>query len=281
MSIVDTHVHLFDPTRVPFHPNATYQPKPVPLEPYAKFVVAAKFTHTVIVHPEPYQDDHRYLEYCFQHEPSRGFFRGTCLFDPIAPETPRRMQELVSKHPGRIIAMRIHAMQPLSKEPTTSGPIKDRDLRHPKMPETWEAAHFLGLAIQMHFIPVQAVRILELARKFPQVTVILDHLGRPGQGTAAENEQVLRLAELPNTIMKFSGLNYVSKEPSPHADLAPLIRKYVNAFGAERMIWGGLGMNAKEFSEQSKAFESLLAFTSSRDRDLIRGGNAMRLFIKL
>ena len=281
MSIVDTHVHLFDPTRVPFHPNATYQPKPVPLEPYAKFVVAAKFTHTVIVHPEPYQDDHRYLEYCFQHEPSRGFFRGTCLFDPIAPETPRRMQELVSKHPGRIIAMRIHAMQPLSKEPTTSGPIKDRDLRHPKMPETWEAAHFLGLAIQMHFIPAQAVRILELARKFPQVTVILDHLGRPGQGTAAENEQVLRLAELPNTIMKFSGLNYVSKESSPHADLAPLIRKYVNAFGAERMIWGGLGMNAKEFSEQSKAFESLLAFASSRDRDLIRGGNAMRLFIKL
>ena len=281
MPIVDTHVHLFDPARVPYHADATYQPKPVPLEPYAKFAVTAKLTHTVIVHPEPYQDDHRYLEYCFQHEPSRGFFRGTCLFDPIAPDTPRRMQELVTKHPDRIIALRIHAMQPLSKEPTTSGPIKDRDLRHPKMPETWEAAHFLGLAIQMHFIPAQAGRIYELAKKFPQVTVILDHLGRPGQGTAEENELVLKLAGLPNTIMKVSGLNYASKQPSPHADLAPLIRKYVNAFGAERMIWGGLGMNATEFAEQSKAFESLLSFTPAKDRDQIRGGNAMRLFIKL
>lgn len=281
MPIVDTHVHLFDPARVPYHADATYQPKPVPLEPYAKFAVTAKLTHTVIVHPEPYQDDHRYLEYCFQHEPSRGFFRGTCLFDPIAPDTPRRMQELVTKHPDRIIALRIHAMQPLSKEPTTSGPIKDRDLRHPKMLETWEAAHFLGLAVQMHFFPAQAGRIYELAKKFPQVTVILDHLGRPGQGTAEENELVLKLAGLPNTIMKVSGLNYASKQPSPHADLAPLIRKYVNAFGAERMIWGGLGMNATEFAEQSKAFESLLSFTPAKDRDQIRGGNAMRLFIKL
>ena len=47
------------------------------------------------------------------------------------------------------------------------------------------------------------------------------------------------------------------------------------------MIWGGLGMNAKEYAEQSKAFETLLAFISATDRDRIRGGNAMRLFIKL
>src|SRR5450432_2542434 len=81
--LVDSHVHLFDPSRVPYHPQATYQPKAAPLEAYVQFAREAKIDHTVIVHPEPYQDDHRYLEYCFANEPSSGFFKGTCLYDPI------------------------------------------------------------------------------------------------------------------------------------------------------------------------------------------------------
>ena len=34
------------------------------------------------------------------HEPSPGFFKGTCLFDPIDPETPKRMQALVREKSG-------------------------------------------------------------------------------------------------------------------------------------------------------------------------------------
>ena len=59
--LIDSHVHLFDPKRFPYAPLATYQPQPQPLEPYVEFVRQAGISHTVIVHPEPYQDDHRYL----------------------------------------------------------------------------------------------------------------------------------------------------------------------------------------------------------------------------
>src|SRR5438477_5489921 len=131
--LVDTHVHLFDPQRVPYHPAATYKPPAAPLEAYVQFVREAKIDHTIIVHPEPYQDDHRYLEYCFEHEPSRGFFKGTCLFDPIAPDTPARMQALVKKLPDRIVALRIHENLAPGKPATTTGPIRDRDLHHPAM----------------------------------------------------------------------------------------------------------------------------------------------------
>ena len=31
------------------------------------------------------------LEHCFEQEPSPGFFKGTCLFDPVDPKTPARM----------------------------------------------------------------------------------------------------------------------------------------------------------------------------------------------
>jgi hypothetical protein len=86
--LIDTHIHLFadDQKRFPYHANATYKPPAEPLEAYVTFVRQAKIDHAIIVHPEPYQDDHRYLEYCFAHEPSEGFFKGTCLYDAIAPQ---------------------------------------------------------------------------------------------------------------------------------------------------------------------------------------------------
>src|SRR4051794_32447619 len=99
-TLVDSHVHLFDPKQFPYAPNGTYTPAAQRLEEYVKFVRAARLDHTIIVHPEPYQDDHRYLEYCFAHEPKPGYFKGTCLFDPTAPDTPARMEALVKKHPG-------------------------------------------------------------------------------------------------------------------------------------------------------------------------------------
>src|SRR5258708_30060105 len=195
--LVDSHVHLFDPQRVPYHPSATYRPPAAPLEAYVQFVPEAKITHTIIRHPEPYQDDHRYLEYCFEHEPSRGFFKGTCLFDPIAPDTPARMQALVKKLPDRIVALRIHENLAAAKPPTTSGAIRDRDMRHPALKEAWRAAHLLGLAIQMHFIPRFAPQIGELPAQFRDMPGILDHLAPAGPGTPPEYEQGPTVATTP------------------------------------------------------------------------------------
>src|SRR5438552_7181441 len=276
--LVDSHVHLFDPQRVPYHPIATYRPPAAPLEAYVRFVREAGIDHTIIVHPEPYQDDHRYLEYCFAHEPSPGFFKGTCLFDPIAPDTPARMEAMVKKLPGRIVALRIHENLAAGKPATTSGAIRDRDMRHPSMKATWRAAHSLGLAIQMHFIPRFAPEIGELAAQFREMPVILDHLARAGQGTPAEYEQVLKLAQYPLVYMKYSGVGYSSKQPYPYADAKPIVRKAFDAFGAGRVIWGGLGMNMAELEKASALLDLMFDYASGSDRAKIRGLNAMALF---
>ncbi|MEO7144657.1 MAG: amidohydrolase family protein [Bryobacteraceae bacterium] len=275
---IDAHIHLFDPARFPFHPNATYRPPPQPLEPYSKFVKQAKIDHTVLVHPEPYQDDHRYLEYCFAHEPSPGFFKGTCLFDPIDPQTPARIRALAERNPGRIVALRIHEMRKPGTPPTTSGAIHDRDLKSPAMRETWRHVYQLGLAIQMHFIPYYAPQIGALAAQFPAMPVILDHLARAGQGTRAEYAEVLKLARLPRVYMKLSALEYSSRQPFPYRDAKPLVRQACDAFGADRMIWGGLGHSLAEFKQQSELFDYMLDFLSGADRAKIRGLNAATLF---
>jgi predicted TIM-barrel fold metal-dependent hydrolase len=278
--LVDTHIHLFaaDQARFPYHPRATYKPPAQPLESYVKFLSGSRIDHTIIVHPEPYQDDHRYLEYCFQHEPSRGFFKGTCLYDPTDPATPSRMEALVKRHPNRIVALRIHVNRAKDTPPATSGAIRDRDLRHPQMKKTWEAAGKLGLAIQMHFIPCWAQQIGELAGAFPDTRVILDHLARAGQGLPAEYDEVLKLAKLPRVHMKFSGVRYSSKQGHPYADARPLVRRTFDAFGPDRMIWGGLGHSMEDFEKAVEVFEGMFAFAAESDRAKIRGLNAAKLF---
>lgn len=278
--LIDTHVHLFaaDQSRFPFHKNAVYKPEPQPLENYAAFVKEAGIDHAIIVHPEPYQDDHSYLEYCFANEPSKGFFKGTCLFDPISPETPARMAGLVRGHSGRIVALRIHENRQAGSPPTTTGAIRDRDLKHPAMKKTWRAAHDLGLGIQMHFIPLHAPEITDLAAEFRDTPVILDHLARAGQGTPRQYDRVLAMSKLPHVYMKFSGVGYSSKEKTPFRDAKPLVRRTFDAFGPDRMIWGGLGMDRKVFAENTAMFNELLDFTSEADKAKIRGLTAKKLF---
>jgi predicted TIM-barrel fold metal-dependent hydrolase len=278
--LVESHIHLFasDQKRFPYHRNAVYRPPAYPLADYVRFARDAKIDNCVIVHPEPYQDDHRYLEHCFANEPSPDFFKGTCLFDPIAADTPARMKALVNRNRGRIVALRIHANRERATPPTTSGAIRDRDLRHPAMKTTWRAATDLGLGIQMHFIPWHAEQIFELASQFRDTTVILDHLARAGQGKPEEFPMVLKLAKLPRVYMKFSGVRYSSKQGFPYTDAKPLVRSAYDAFGPDRMIWGGLGHNPKEFDEATEVFEAMFDYAAERDRAKIRGLNAKALF---
>lgn len=269
--VVETHVHLFDPGRVPYAPDAPYRPAAYPLEAHLKLVEAAGLTHSVVVHPEPYQDDHRYLEYAFAHEPRAGYFKGVCLFDPLREDTPQRVRSLMERWPKRIVAMRIHETQ---MTPETSGPIRNRNMKDPRKLACWKALAAMGLGIQMHFIPGQAANIRSLAERVPEITVILDHMGRPADGTEKEYGEVLRLAELPRVTLKYSNWDVYK------GDLSRLTRRIYDAFGASRMIWGMLGATVEEYRKQSARLEELLAFASPADRGKIAGGNAMRLFFE-
>ena len=112
--VIDTHLHCFagkDDPRFPYHPEGPYQPaEPATPEHLLRCMAEAGVDHAVVVHPEPYQDDHRYLEHCL--EVGRGKLKGTCLFFADRPGSLDRMAALVKRHEGRIVAARIHAYAP-------------------------------------------------------------------------------------------------------------------------------------------------------------------------
>ena len=266
--IVDSHVHLFLP-EFAYHPNASYRPPAHSLSDYLAFLKQAPIEHVVVVHPEPYQDDHRILEYVFRHEPSPLFFKSTCLFDPIDPRTPERMAALSRQYPGRIVGIRIHEVHKPGTPPSTAGPIKDRDFGHPGMKNVFRQARQSKMVVQFHFIPYYAPRIAELAREFPDVPLVLDHLARAREGSAAEVDQVMPLGKLPNVYMKYSG---------PYAGDADLSRRAYDAFGPDHMICGTVGMNADEYQKWSANFERCFGSLAAPDREKVRVRTAKALY---
>jgi len=110
--VVDTHLHCFawknDP-RFPCHEDGPYQPaEPSTPEHLLGLMAAAGVDYAIVVHPEPYQDDHRYLEHCLTA--GRGKLKGTCLFFAGRPHSADGMRTLVRRCP--IAAVRVHAYNP-------------------------------------------------------------------------------------------------------------------------------------------------------------------------
>src|SRR5262245_44328952 len=94
--VVDTHLHCFagrDDKRFPYHADAPYRPeKPATPQDLLKAMTEAGVDHAVIVHPEPYQDDHSYLEYCLKQDPKR--LKGTCLLFAQKEDACAKLREL-------------------------------------------------------------------------------------------------------------------------------------------------------------------------------------------
>jgi len=265
-----THLFGADRQRFPYHKYALNQAAPKPVESYSVFVREARIDHCIIVHSEVYQDDHRYLEYCFEKEPSQGFFRATCLFDPVDDKTPARIEEIYRKYPTRIIGMRINVQNALGTPPSTSGGVRNRDMRHPNM-KTWRKLADLGLSVEMQSIPCYAPIVGALKSGFPDMVLHIDHFGQPTRGTETEFQQVLELARLPRVYMRVEPLGEASGG-------AALARRVYDAFGPDHLLWSGLGGSAKAFEARMAALDQMFSFASEEDRAKIRGLNTMKVF---
>ena len=267
--IVDAHLHCFagkGSQEFPYHAKAPYQPdEAAPPERLLACMDGAGVDHAVVVHPEPYQDDHRYLEHCMAVCGKR--VKGTALVFAEDPASVSKLAPLAKKL--SLVATRIHATTPARLPP----------FGKPELRNLWRQAGDLGLAVQLHFIPKYAPGFEPLIREFPSVRVIVDHLGRPLQGTPEEHAVVMGWGRFPNTIMKICSL---PKPTEPAFEtLVPITRRLVDAFGADRMIYGG-GFSAAATPETYRAVREnsrrLVGHLSASDQAKVLGGTAARLF---
>lgn len=267
--IVDTHLHCFagkDNARYPYHANAPYRPAEAATpEHLLQCMTDGGVDRAIVVHPEPYQDDHRYLEHCLSV--GKGRLKGTCLFFAERDDSIQRMKDLAKRLP--LVSARIHAYNPERLPPFDK----------PEFKSFWKAIGELGLTVQIHFEPRHAPGFEPLIRDFPDIPVLVDHLGRPFQGTEQEYAVVLGWSKYKNVIVKLSSVPERGKYP--HRDPSKVIRQLTDGFGPDRLMYGG-GFEAKatgaSYGSERKRIGEFLVHLSEADRAKIFGGVAARVF---
>ncbi len=262
--IIEWNAHMFssDTSRYPFHPRAAYTPdasrfEADPLAAYLGRMDAFGIDRAVLVHPEPYGDDHRLVLDCLEREPDR--LLGTSLFYPADPGAADKLGRLVELQP-RIISTRFHAHR--GKE-TYLDNFADEGVRR-----LWRAAVHLGLIVELHIGPNYAAQVRDTLEEMPETTVLIDHLAEPHMGDAVEYADVLGLARYDGVTMKLSGLGHFAKDEPLYPSARVFTRQVADAFGPDRLVWG---------SGDPAIVDHHLAHLSDADRAKVKGGNLARL----
>lgn len=100
-----------------------------------------------------------------------------------------------------------------------------------------------GLSFDICIYHHQLAPVIELVRQCPEVSFMLDHLGKPGVAAGLLDPwraQIEELAALPNVMCKLSGL--VTEADHQHwrsEELAPYVAHVLAAFGEDRVAFGG------------------------------------------
>jgi L-fuconolactonase len=124
-----------------------------------------------------------------------------------------------------------------------------------------------------------------LARSFPELTIVIDHLGKPPIGTVempAWEAELRAAAAHPNVAAKVSGLNTcIRRRGWTASDLRPAVAVALDCFGADRLLFGTdwpvcllNGSYARVVDETRRVIDSL----APAHADAILGGTARRLY---
>jgi L-fuconolactonase len=156
-----------------------------------------------------------------------------------------------------------------------------------------------GLVLWTYLTPDQLPSLLELPRAFPDLRIVLNHLGffphdmrvdrhgRPSFENPLPRERVeavLSLARFETVHVMLSGQYALSTEDAPYRDLDPLIGRLADAYGADRMLWA----SDHPWIDDVPGYGTILALpelalpgASDAELAAIRGGTATRLFPRL
>jgi L-fuconolactonase len=139
----------------------------------------------------------------------------------------------------------------------------------------WDAAEQHDIPV-MAFAPHAVPKLGAIAEGHPGLRMIIDHMGLStalrGKPLDAAVDQVIRMARLPNVAIKASALPCYVDEAYPFPTLHPLIRRVVDAFGAQRCFWGtDLSHLPCPYEQVVTLFTEELDFLSANDKEWIMG----------
>ena len=228
MEIIDAHLHLPRPWSEWKHGEESF------LDLQAELLVGqmdAAGVDAAVIISDPHVAPAAWCKAVTARHPDR--LAAVLTLDETAPDIAGKVARLREK-PG-VLGLRITTAWP----PGNAGRLR--------------AGAYEGLlsAAGEHGVPVCVLGtgdlpdVAAVARAHPATSLIIDHLGLSQPPfTPADDPpwrdlgQLLKLAAAPNISVKLSGAPTLSATSYPYPDIWPYLRQVLDAFGADRCMWG-------------------------------------------
>jgi len=271
---IDAHVHVWAPDteRYPLAPGYEKERMAV-----ASFTPEELFAHTrpcgvgriVLIQVSYYGHDNSYmLDMMRKHQ---GVFSGVAAIDQDAK--PREsMLGLGAK------GVRGFRIRPGKRPP-------DRWLDGARMAAMWKCGAEEGLAMCPLIGPEYLPALDRMCERFPETPVVVDHFARIGaDGVFRETDlaNLCRLARHKNVHVKVSAFYALGKKQAPYLDLGPMIRRVLDAFGPERLMWASDSpfqvLGGHTYKDSIDLVRRRLDFLTDDDRDWLLRKTAERVF---
>lgn len=129
----------------------------------------------------------------------------------------------------------------------------------------------------------QMAELADLAEACPRTHIVLDHLGKPfpARPGAEWGRALRRLARLPNTVCKLSGLATEADPGTPAEEFLPVLREALEVFGPDRCLYGGdwpVMTLATSYERWLDLVRTALAGLPAADADAVLRHNAVRVY---
>lgn len=277
--IVDAHVHLWDPAafRMPWLDGNDLLNRPYGLADYDAQTAGLPIQEIVYLQVEV--------------TPAYGLLEALWAVNRAAEDA--RVQGIVAWAPledGAVCRTYLAALVEIS--PLIKGVRRvtqgEADVAFTSRPGFLEATRLLpefGLSCDLCIYHPQLRSVIDLVRACPETAFVLDHIAKPdikGQRLDPWRAEIAALAALPNVSCKISGM--VTEADHAHwtpADLAPYVAHVLDAFGEERVMYGGdwpVVLNASPYLRWAETLDTLTAHLSPAAKRKLWGDNARRFY---
>jgi L-fuconolactonase len=226
--IVDTHAHIYSPDEATYPviekpyrpPTGAGTPELLHQEMRAAGVDRAMLVQTTTF----YGWDNTFVRDTSPR--AKDWAVGVCTLNPDDPHSPDVLYAFVQR--SNVKALRTYA----------SGPERSYDTRGNR--RLFAAARECGIVINALLSVKQADGLARMLTDHPDVTTVLDHCLAldAKRGFDATVQSVIDLARFPNLNAKLTFLATGSAEEYPFRDLHAVTRRFIDAYGPDRCIWG-------------------------------------------
>jgi predicted TIM-barrel fold metal-dependent hydrolase len=299
--IYDTHAHLISDDWAGYPPRPLRPEMPVPAR--TDYTVTAEAliqqmdqldvaTACVVQRGHLYGYDNSYIIEAGRRFPHR--LLPVVILDTQDPGTPALFTDMVKNQGVR--GIRMANVRPAHLDTAW--------MSSPTCMQIWKTCADLGAPVAIITFNNQVPWVLPLlryiAKLYPQLPILIDHVGiawgtslpevawgresgievvmQPGPDYGID-ETVGIFDDTPNVYFKFTEIN-IERMQERSVDTAPVVRRLVDRFGPERLVWGSdVGQSLKwPFPDKVRHAVESAALLNAQERALFLHDNAARIY---